>query len=108
MADLLEALHRRAGDALGRRFRRDEFGVGGFQRLQFAQQPVVLGVRDLRVVEHVIAVVVVIDLVPELANALGGRVHRPGMLGPRMSSIHDVFEHIDFASIWYPTPTKFS
>ncbi|MHC5210649.1 MAG: homoserine dehydrogenase [Planctomycetota bacterium] len=35
-----------------------------------------------------------------LANALGGRVHRPGMLGPRMSSIHDVFEHIDFASIW--------
>jgi predicted homoserine dehydrogenase-like protein len=35
-----------------------------------------------------------------LANAMGARVLKPGMLGPRMTSIHDVFNHFDFESIW--------
>ena len=35
-----------------------------------------------------------------LANALDGRTHRPGMLGPRIKSIHDIFGAIDFAQIW--------
>ena len=36
------------------------------------------------------------------ANALGGHVARPGMIGPKMASIHDVFEHFDFGSLWKP------
>lgn len=37
-----------------------------------------------------------------VANALGGRVARPGMLGPRVPGVHDIFEHFDFASLWSP------
>lgn len=37
-----------------------------------------------------------------LANGLNGRVLRPGMNGPRMASIHDIFAHFDFASFWSP------
>jgi predicted homoserine dehydrogenase-like protein len=37
-----------------------------------------------------------------LANGLNGRVLRPGMNGPRMASIHDIFGHFDFASFWSP------
>ena len=36
------------------------------ERLQLVEEAVVLGVRDLRVVEHVVAVVVVVELLPEL------------------------------------------
>jgi predicted homoserine dehydrogenase-like protein len=35
-----------------------------------------------------------------LANGLDGRVLRPGMTGPRMQSIHDIFQHFDFGSFW--------
>ncbi len=37
-----------------------------------------------------------------LANALNGRVHKPGMIGPKIGSIHDIFDHINFAEIWKP------
>jgi predicted homoserine dehydrogenase-like protein len=37
-----------------------------------------------------------------LANGMGGRVLRPGMMGPRMASIHDIFDHFDFAAFWSP------
>ncbi|WP_209428405.1 hypothetical protein [Pararhodobacter sp. SW119] len=37
-----------------------------------------------------------------LANGLNGRVLRPGMNGPRMASIHDIFQHFDFTSFWSP------
>lgn len=37
-----------------------------------------------------------------LANALGGRTHVPGMHGPCMDSIHDIFDHFDFAGMWAP------
>ena len=40
--------------------------------LQLVVQPVVLGVRDLRVVEHVVAVEVVVELLAQLLDALGG------------------------------------
>src|SRR3546814_11070273 len=47
-----------AADALCRRVRRQQFGEVTFKLLQFAKQRVVLGVRYLRIVEHVIALVV--------------------------------------------------
>lgn len=37
-----------------------------------------------------------------LANGLNGRVHKPGMIGPRIKSIHDIFDHIDFEELWKP------
>ena len=50
----------------------------GFQRLQFAHQPIVLRVRDGRRVEHVVPVVVVLDLATQGLNA-GGDVHAHGV-----------------------------
>ena len=35
-----------------------------------------------------------------VANALCGRAIQPGMVGPRMESVHDIFDHFDFASFW--------
>ena len=49
-----------AADALGRRVRRDELGVLGLERAQLVEQRVVVVVADLRVVEDVVAVAVVV------------------------------------------------
>jgi predicted homoserine dehydrogenase-like protein len=35
-----------------------------------------------------------------VANGLDLRTARPGMHGPRMDSIHDVFDHFDFGTLW--------
>ena len=35
-----------------------------------------------------------------LANGLGLRTAAPGMTGPRMASVYDVFDHFDFDVIW--------
>src|SRR4029077_12519124 len=48
-------------DALGRRVGGDQLGMCALDRLQAAKELVVLGVRDLRIVEHVVAMVVVRD-----------------------------------------------
>ena len=40
-----------------------------FERLQLAHQPVVLGVGDFRIVEHVVAIVVVLDLLAQLTHS---------------------------------------
>lgn len=37
-----------------------------------------------------------------VANALGGRVVKPGMLGPRMADAVDMFDHFRFADLWRP------
>jgi len=37
-----------------------------------------------------------------VANALGGRVVRPGMLGPRMADALEMFDHFRFADLWRP------
>lgn len=37
-----------------------------------------------------------------VANALGGRVVRPGMLGPRMADALEMFDHFRFAELWRP------
>jgi predicted homoserine dehydrogenase-like protein len=35
-----------------------------------------------------------------VANAIGGHVRVPGMLGPQIQDIYDVFQHFDFTSLW--------
>ena len=35
-----------------------------------------------------------------LANGLDLRAAKPGMYGPRMASIYDIFDHFDFEKIW--------
>lgn len=37
-----------------------------------------------------------------VANGHGGRVFCPGMLGPRMQSVDEIFDHFDFGSMWKP------
>ena len=68
-----KARARRTGDALRRGVGGDELGVRALERAQLLHQPVVLGVRDLRVVEHVVAVVVLCDLRAQLGCARRGR-----------------------------------
>ena len=62
-------LDRLAADALGRRVRRDQLRELRFERAQLAHQHVVLAVGDLGTVEDVVAVVVVVDLGPQLFDA---------------------------------------
>ena len=40
----------------------EQFGVGGFQRLQFLEQPVIFGIRNARLVQHVVTVVVAVQV----------------------------------------------
>ena len=35
-----------------------------------------------------------------MANGIGGYTVTPGMLGPKMSNIHEIFDHYDFHKIW--------
>ena len=69
---LLKLLGRWRSDTVRRRARVVELGVLGLQPLQLVVQPVVLGVRDLWVVEDVVAVEVVVELLAQLLDALGG------------------------------------
>ena len=74
-----EGSHRRAADALRRRIGREQLGMLGLQRLEFAEQRIELGVGDRRRVEHVVAVVVAFDGLAQPSRALdglGGRRHR--------------------------------
>jgi hypothetical protein len=62
MANLLQIADRLAADPLRRRVRGDQLGVLGFQSPQLVDQRVVLVVADLRIVEDVVAVAVMIEL----------------------------------------------
>ena len=59
----------RRADPLRGRFGRGQFRMPGFQRFQFAHERVVLGVGDRRFVEHVVAVVGVVELLAQLRGA---------------------------------------
>ncbi len=59
-----------AAHPLRRRIGRDQLRMRGFQRDQLVHQLVELGVADLRIVEHVIAVFVVADLVAQRVDLL--------------------------------------
>src|SRR5205823_1659564 len=53
-----------------------ELGMLGLELLQLAEQPVVLGVRQLRLVEDVVGLVRALDEPPQLGGP-GGGFHRP-------------------------------
>ena len=83
MADLAELLERLAPHSLRGGVRRAQLGVLFLERDQLTQQIVVLGIRDLRIVEDVVAVVVVLEDPPELGGARrGARFRRTGVLTP--------------------------
>ena len=73
MLDDRELLGGGAADALGRRVGRLELRVLLLDRPKLAHQRVVLAVGDLGIVEHVVPVVVVVDLPPQLFDALHER-----------------------------------
>ena len=60
MAHFAEGLERRRADALGGGIRGYQFGPGGLEFLQFTQQPVVFGIGYDRVVEDVVAVIMLV------------------------------------------------
>ena len=72
VVDLREPAGRGAADALRRRVGGDQLRVVGFERAELVVEHVVRAVRDLRIVEHVVAVVVVLDEPSELGRPRGG------------------------------------
>jgi hypothetical protein len=74
VAHLLELGDRLGADALGRRVGREQLRVLGLDPPQLVEQRVVRVVRDDRVVEDVVAVVVLGQLAAQLRRALG-RAH---------------------------------
>jgi hypothetical protein len=67
-----QAFEYRADHALRRRIGRAQLGVLGFDRLQLLEQLVVFGVRNLRRVEYVVAMCVVVQQPAQLLRACGG------------------------------------
>jgi hypothetical protein len=89
VADLGEAGGRHRADAAGGRIGRDQLRMGGFERLQLAHQAVVLGVRDVRVVEHVVAVIGVVDATTQIGDLVGGRgIGRHGEILGQRAAMH--------------------
>src|SRR5437773_2686138 len=66
MTHLAETLERRRAHALGRGVWRPKLGMSFLEGDQLSEEGVVIRIRDLRIVEYVIAVVVVFDLPPEI------------------------------------------
>ena len=75
MDGLRKLSERCAADALGRRVRRQQFGMRSFNRLQLAEQAVVLGVRHRGRVHHIVGVVVTPDFFAQQRGACS-RVHQ--------------------------------
>jgi hypothetical protein len=72
---LLELTERRGADTVGRAVGRLDLRVPLFQLLKLAEEPVIFGVADLRLVQHVVQVVVLFKLLPQFGGPLHG-VHR--------------------------------
>ena len=68
MADFGKFLQGLGAHSLSGGIRGNQFGMGGLQFLEFAHEAVILAVRNLRVIQHVVTVVVVIDLLAQLTN----------------------------------------
>ena len=78
MLDLLQAANRLAAHALRGRVRRAQLGMLALELAQLVEQAVVLVVADDRVVEHVVAVRVVLELLAQLPRVRA----RSGAIGP--------------------------
>ena len=70
-----EAALDRGPHALGRRVRRHELGMGGLELVELLEEEVVLAVAHRRRVEHVVAVVCVVEKDAQLGDP-GGRIGR--------------------------------
>ncbi len=82
--DLAEAVRRRPPDPARRRVVARELRMLLLQGLQLVVEPVVLGVGDLRVVEDVVPVVVMVDELTQLGDAgLHGRLRARQRAPPR-------------------------
>src|SRR5439155_383642 len=77
VAVLLERRRGLRADALRRAVGGAERGMLGLELLQLAEQAVVLGVGQLRLVEHVIGVVCALEEPPQLGGSCGRTRHRP-------------------------------
>ena len=77
VTDLVELVERLAPDSLGGRVRGEQLGVLRLEIAQLVQQSVVLDVRDLGVVEDVVAVAVVLELLPQLGGPLARLLRYP-------------------------------
>src|SRR6058998_3541673 len=80
--DRLEDIGRRPADALGGAVRGDEVGKARLELPELAHESVVLGVRDLGPCLDVVQIVVVVDLLAQLGDALRG-------VGPRHVPKHN-------------------
>ena len=78
-----------AADALRGRISGYDLGVRLLERGKLAQQPIVFGVRHLRIVEHVVAVVQRCELRAQLVGALHGGESAAGGLVRRKLGAHD-------------------
>ncbi|MNX79614.1 hypothetical protein D3C86_1112500 [compost metagenome] len=67
----IERGQRRAAHALGGRIVGQQVGMLGLQRLEFAEQRVVLGVRNRRIIEHVVLVGVAFEFIAQPLHARG-------------------------------------
>ncbi len=65
MRDFDESLARLAADALRRRIGRDQLGMRGLELFQLVHQTIEFGVADFGIVEHVIAVLVMPNLLAQ-------------------------------------------
>ena len=74
MAHRGQPFHHSANHALRGRIRGDEVRVRRFQRLQLLEQRVVRGIGQLGVVQHVVAVGMVVQQAVQFGGALGGIV----------------------------------
>jgi len=76
MPDLRKLLGRLAAHASGRRIRGYQLGMLTLQVLEPPHELVELEIRDLRIIQHIVAVLVVTDLVAELLDfAFNAAVH---------------------------------
>jgi len=85
MLDLGERRQRRTADPLRRRIARDQVRMLGFQGLELMEQTVVLGVRNARLVEDVVTVVVLIQFSAQFEDAGVGGGHGCSLIKQKSS-----------------------
>ena len=104
----LKGCQRRSPDTLGRRIRRNQLRKRLFQFLKFTQKPIIFSVRDFRIVENVVVVIVAVQFVAQRPNSflccLAVRVfpHYP-LIQPSGRSLATF---LDIPAIWQASTTS--
>lgn len=78
MLHRLEGAGRFNPDTLCRRIRGYKFWMLGFEALELTHEPVILGVRDLYIVENIVPVIVIPNLIAQRFEFLFEIRHRAG------------------------------